>query len=317
MPPGYVGYLDLIFAPFLRRKLSRCVTKLSTKANRASGETPWIIATYPWFERALSSVPDGRLVYFNLDDYVLYQPKRAQKILRQEAELVRRAAITLCLSQRQVENLQARYSEKAATIRHFPLGVREDYLNPTPDCVSRRQTVGYIGNVIDRVDWRLIGAVARALPDITFLFLGSSEGFGGGGSRPDWKQERATVLALPNVRNFGRVPQEAVREHYWDFSIFWIPYATDHAFNQAACPTKIMDGLASGRPVISTDIPESRLYPEWITVVQSADEAISAIRCLLGRSADGKMERAQVDFARRHIWSRRAETLLGWLAETP
>ena len=116
---------------------------------------------------------------------------------------------------------------------------------------------------------------------------------------------------------FGPVPQEAVQEHYWDFDIFWIPYATDHAFNQAACPTKIMDGLASGRPVISTDIPECRLYPEWITVVQSADEAISAIRCLLGRPPDGEMARHQVDFARRHLWSRRAETLLGWLADAP
>lgn len=317
LPPGYAGHLASIFAPLLRRKLARCFARLATGTNASHGNASWVIATYPWFVGALRRVPDERLVYFNLDNYVLYRPMRAAKILRQEAELVRRAALTLCLSQRQVNNLQARYSEKAATIRHFPLGVLESYLNPTPHCVPARQTVGYIGNLIDRVDWRLIAAVARALPNITFLFLGDSEGFGGGGSRPDWKQERAAALALPNVRNFGQVPQEAVQEHYWKFNIFWIPYATDHAFNQAACPTKIMDGLASGRPVISTDIPECRLYSEWITVVQSADKAISAIRCLLGRSADGKMERAQVDFARRHIWSRRAETLLGWLAETP
>ena len=262
-------------------------------------------------------MPGERLIYFNLDDYVHYRPARAAKILQQEAELVDRAALTLCLSQRQVNNLQARYPKKAATIRHFPLGVLESYLNPTPDRVPTRQTVGYIGNLIDRVDWRLIGAVARALPNITFIFLGNSEGFGGGGSRPNWKQERAAALALPNVRNVGPVPQEAVQEHYWGFDISWIPYATDHAFNQAACPTKIMDGLASGRPVISTDIPECRLYPEWITVVQSPDEAISAIRRLLVRPPAGEMARQQVDFTRRHLWSRRAETLLGWLADAP
>jgi teichuronic acid biosynthesis glycosyltransferase TuaH len=314
MPPGYVGYLDLIFAPLLRRKLSRCVTKLATKAKPTSGGTPWIIAMYPWFERALSSVPDERLVYLNLDDYVLYQPKRAQKVLRQEAELIRRAAITLCLSQRQVDNLQARYSERAVAIRHFPLGVPEDYLNPTPDCVLRPQTVGYIGNLADRVDWRLIGAVARALPNITFLFVGNSQTVAGGGNRSDWKRDRTAALALPNIHSIGQVPQEAVQEHYWNFDISWIPYATDHAFNQAACPTKIMDGLASGRPIISTDIPECRQYPEWITIVRNADEAISAIQCLLASPIDQRRSRAQVDFARGHTWSQRAATLLGLVA---
>jgi glycosyltransferase involved in cell wall biosynthesis len=252
-----------------------------------------------------------------LDDYRLYRPRRAAKILQQEAQLVRRSALTLCLSQQQVNNLQTRYPQEGATIRHFPLGVLENYLNETPDRVPERQTVGYIGNLIDRVDWRLIYTAARALPNVTFLLLGSSEGFSGGGSRSAWKRDRAAALALPNVCHIGQVPQEAVQDYYCKFDIFWIPYATDHAFNQAACPTKIMDGLASGRPVISTNIPECQLYPDWITVVQSADEAILVICRLLGRPADEKRARQQVDFARRHLWSHRANTLMGWLADAP
>jgi hypothetical protein len=76
-----------------------------------------------------------------------------------------------------------------------------------------------------------------------------------------------------------------------------------------------MDGLASGRPVVSTDIPECRLYSNWITIVQNADEAISAVQRLLGRPPNGEKARRQVDFTRDHLWSRRAETLLGWLSQ--
>ena len=97
--------------------------------------------------------------------------------------------------------------------------------------------------------------------DVEFVFVGGLEGASGGGCRPDWEAERAAALALPNVRRVGPVRQEDVPKHYWGFGVNWIPYATDHAFNQAACPTKIMDGLASGRPVLSTDSPECRLYP--------------------------------------------------------
>lgn len=314
LPPGCVGTLASFFAPVLRAKLERTLARLEKHCGARRRKAAWIIVPYPWFAEALRGLPGERVIYFNLDDYRLYYPARAGKIDQQEAEMVRRSALTLCLSQQQVSTLQTRHSEKALAIRHFPLGTVESYLSPTPQRVPTWKTLGYVGNLTDRVDWRLVVKLASALPEINFVFLGSLEVPCGGGRRSDWKQERAAALALPNVRRVGPVSQEAVRDHYWDFDVCWIPYATDHAFNRAACPTKIMDGLASGRPVVSTDIPECRSYSNWITIVQNADEAISAVRRLLGRPPNGEKAHRQVDFTRDHLWSRRAETLLGWLA---
>ena len=315
LPPGCVGTLASFFAPILRAKLESNLARLERHCGVPRRKASWIIVPYPWFAEALRGLPTERVIYFNLDDYRLYQPALAGKIDQQEAEMVRRSALTLCLSQQQANTLQTRHSEKAVVVRHFPLGVVESFLNPMPQRTPTWKTVGYIGNLMDRVDWRLIGKVASALPEINFVFLGSLEVPCGGGRRSDWKRERAAALALPNVRRVGPVSQEAVRDHYWDFDVCWIPYATDHAFNRAACPTKIMDGLASGRPVVSTDIPECRLYSNWITIVQSPDEAISAVQRLLGRPPNGEKARRQVDFTRDHLWSRRAETLLGWVEE--
>jgi hypothetical protein len=108
-----------------------------------------------------------------LDDYRLYYPARAGKIDQQEAEMVRRSALTLCLSQQQVSTLQTRHSEKAVAIRHFPLGTVESYLSPTPQRVPTWKTVGYVGNLTDRVDWRLVIKLASALPEISFDVLGN------------------------------------------------------------------------------------------------------------------------------------------------
>jgi teichuronic acid biosynthesis glycosyltransferase TuaH len=314
LPTGYVGALASFFAPILRAKLRVTLARLERHCGASRRKTAWIVVPYPWFAEALRGFSGERLIYLNLDDYRLYHPARAGKIDQQETEMVRRSALTLCLSQQQVNTLQTRHSEKSIAVRHFPLGVAKSYLNLTPKRVPTWKTVGYIGNLMDRVDWRLVVKVASALPEINFLFLGSLEVPCGGGCRSNWKRERAAALALPNVRRVGPVSQEAVRHHYWDFDVCWIPYATDHTFNRAACPTKIMDGLASGRPVISTDIPECRLYSNLITIVQSADEAISALRHLLGRPPNSEQVRRQVDFTREHLWSGRAETLLGWLA---
>jgi hypothetical protein len=119
------------------------------------------------------------------------------------------------------------------------------------------------------------------------------------------------------VKQVATVPQGKVGEFYWSFGVTWIPYATDHVFNVLSCPTKIMDGLASGRPVLSTDIPECRLYPDWISVFHTVDEAVNLIRARLAAAGSERARTAsrdQVDFVRReHTWAHRARQLIQWL----
>ena len=121
------------------------------------------------------------------------------------------------------------------------------------------------------------------LPDVEFVFVGYSNVSGGGGRRPDWREERDEVLSLPNVRQVAAVAQDKVPQHYWSFALTWIPYAVDHEFNYASCPTKIMDGLASGRPVLSTDIPECRLYRRMDRDFRYPEQAAEVISRQLAR----------------------------------
>jgi hypothetical protein len=312
LPPGYAGQFEWLFRPYLQGQIQHWCHQLQ----ETTGTHPWVVAPYPYLAPWVRKVPSERLIYYNLDDYVLYQPSRKARILELEAELVERATLTLCLSQFQVDALQKRYPHKADRICHYPLGVVESYLNPQPKRSPEPMTVGYIGNLIDRVDWRLVYQVAQACPDITFVFVGGCDDFAGGSSRQDWQAERDAVLALPNVRHVGKVPQAQVTQYYWSFAVNWIPYTVTHAFNQAACPTKIMDGIASCRPVLSSDIPECRLYPEWISIFHSVEDAIALIRqqlALEGTPEAYHQRLQQLEFARQHTWPLRARTLENWL----
>lgn len=314
LPPGYAGQFEWLFRPYLKGQIQRWCQQLQ----ETTGEHPWVVAPYPYLASWVRKVPSERLIYYNLDDYVLYQPSRKARILRLEAELVERATLTLCLSQFQVDALQKRYPHKGDRIRHYPLGVVESYLNPQPENLPEPMTVGYIGNLIERVDWRLVYQVAQACPDITFVFVGGLDDIAGESNRQDWQANREAVLALPNVRHVGKVPQAQVTQYYWSFAVNWIPYDVTHPFNQASCPTKVMDGIASGRPVLSTDIPECRLYPEWIRICHSAEDAIAQLRkqLALEETADVREKRfKQLEFAQQQIWSIRAQTLEHWLSQ--
>lgn len=305
MPTGYVGKLEILFRFYLQYLIKHWCQQLFI----LSGEQPWVIASYPYLAPWLRQLPSERLIYYNFDDYLLYRPERQQQIQQQESELVERAAMTLCASRFQTLAFQKRYPHMADVIHHFPHGFVNTYFNLQPEKPSEPMTVGYVGNLGDRLDWQLIYQVAQSCPDITFVFVGDRDETP---FQTGWRQKREAVLKLANVRHVGKVPPDQVARYYWSFSVNWIPYLVDHSFNQAACPTKIMDGIASGRPVISTAIPECCLYPEWINIFDSVESATALIReqlTLLKKPESYNFSRKQLEFARQHIWQNRVLTL--------
>jgi glycosyltransferase involved in cell wall biosynthesis len=305
LPPGYAGRAEPLLRPYLRLLLRRWQNQLAAR----SGGRPWVVAPYfylaPWVTR---EVPADRLVYYNLDDYTRYRPSREALIRRQESQLVRRATRTVCLAQHRVQTLKSRHPRQADRIHHFPLGVKTRYLNPHPEQSPEPQTVGYVGNLSDRVDWSLVHAVATRLSEVRFLFAGSLGDSGTTPDRPDWTQRRADALALPNVQHLGRIPQDAVTDVYWSCAANWIPYDPNHPFNVASCPTKVMDMIASGRPVVSTPVPECTLYPDWIDVADTPAGVAEALRRALN-GPRGSEPAEQVHFARQQTWEMRAHEL--------
>jgi teichuronic acid biosynthesis glycosyltransferase TuaH len=306
LPTGYAGRLEGVFRFYLQQLIQHWCQQLK----RVSGEHPWVIASEPYCTPWVRKVPSERLIYYNFDDYVLYRPSRKDKILEQEKELIERAAITLCASYSQFITLQKRHPDKASCVYHYPHGFVSTYLNPQPENLPEEMTVGYVGNLIERIDWQLVYQVVQACPDITFVFVGGLDGFVGGGSENDWWLARSAVLALPNVRHIGKVAADQVAKYYWSFTVNWIPYVVEHPFNQASCPTKIMDGIASGRPILSTDIPECRLYPAWIKIFDSVENAIALIRQQLSLPQNPEK---QLEFARQHTWQMRVHNLEKWI----
>lgn len=307
MPPGYAGRLERAFRPFTSGLVARERSRLRREGN---GSEPIVVVPYPYAESWVRDVPSDSLVYYNLDDYDLYDVSRAAHTRRLEDALIARSKLTLCLSLHQVKRLSVRNPSYAQRIRHFPLGVVESFINPKPAEGPLPATVGYIGNLGDRVDWRLVAESARLMPNISFHIVGFLTGPSDVLTMTEWQRERAAALQLKNVVYEGGVPQEKVAEHYWRYAVNWMPYVSDHPFNMAACPTKILDALASGRPLLSTDMPEVRLYQDRIAILEGATQAAAAIRNALD-SPPNPFE--QIEFVRDHTWGHRAETFLSFL----
>ncbi len=278
-----------------------------------------LVMTYPHYLYLRDRLKPDKSVYFNIDDYSQYWPRCADRVNELERQAAREADLTVCVSKLRCDELQQAVPEAASKIHHLPHGAPTISIGPIPHKTAAEPPedlaklpgprFGFVGSLEDRIDWTLLSRLADAFPKSSIVLIGKA------GSVPKgvWQEDRARCLARPNVHRLGWKTQDVIASYYAAFDVCLIPYRADHPFNRACCPTKIMDGMGTGRPIISTDLPECRLYRDLFDVVEDSEAFLDAIRALeIKGFDDGKAER-------RHAWAvenscaRTVERLLEWL----
>ena len=311
-PPGYAGRLDLLCTPIVRARLRRLIYETRVR----SGAEPYLVTPYPDSVRYLRGLCGERIVYWNYDDYASYvNGCRAENPF--EHVMIEAADTVLCSSAYQRRRLANRLTASSHKLFHFPHGVQEPLMDGSVSGPYAR-TVCVIGSLTPRYDWRVIEQVVGKLPDVRFVFVGKLIKLADvidykTGATTEWLPHLREVLSMKNVVHIDQRAHEGARLYYTQCAASWLPYDVDHPFVKASCPLKLTDGAASGRPVISADVPECRLHPEWISIYKSDDEAVALIEESLsgGDSVKAQKRRcAQVEFARKNTWAVRAQQLV-------
>ena len=308
-PPGFNRKLGFLFDWPIRSRLNETIRRLFEK----TGSKPYVILPNPRFLPYVRDVDPAKLIYLNYDDYSIDFNTIDRAESSMEEALIKQAKIILCASAYQTKNFKERFPLACPRIFHFPHGVHKDFINPDPSQAPGALTVCVNGRLTSRYDWELIEEVVTRLPAVMFLFVGAIETAMHSGQRPDWLGCLQRVLDRPNVQHQGGLKHFDTRAYYWQSAINWTPYKADLSFVKASCPLKIMDGLASGQPVVSADVPECRLYPEWVSIYRNVDEAVALITNALNTAETSASERrraAQIQFARKNTWARRARMLV-------
>jgi len=129
------------------------------------------------------------------------------------------------------------------------------------------------------------------------------------------------VLGLLNVTHTTGLRHQDTASIYWSASLNWMPYDPALPFVKACWRLKLTDGLASGRPIVSADVPEARRYPDWIRVYGMADEAVALISTAMNTSNTDEARRlseAQLSLARKHTWGyAHADSPTHWKGPSP
>jgi teichuronic acid biosynthesis glycosyltransferase TuaH len=296
------------------RPISRAVR--AWWATQPRGWRKGLVMTYPHYLYLRDLVVPDVSIYYCVDDFSLYWPSEAERIRALERDIVRAADATVCVSRLRTEELQSLVPDAAFRIHHIPHGAPTPFVSEQP--LTRpadapldlaripRPYLGYIGSLEDRVDWELMDQISTTFANASIIVVGRVKE----AVHEPWWESCARFLSRPNVHALGWRPQQDLARYYQAFDVTLIPYRIDHPFNRVCNPTKIMDAMGSGRPIVATAIPECRLHSERFHVVENAGEFTDAVGQILDRQSDDGRAAVRHAFARANSCHAMSERIL-------
>jgi glycosyltransferase involved in cell wall biosynthesis len=312
LPSGWMKRFPALGMRPIRRSIA------DWRARHAPGAKLALVLTYPHYLYLRDQLRPDLHIYFNIDDYSQYWPRCARRVNELERQAVREADLTVCVSRLRAEELRAAVPEAADRVRHLPHGAPSSTLaespcarpGPPPDDLAGLPgpRLGYVGSLEDRIDWPLLDALATRFPGASVVLIGRL-----GALRGPWAADARRALSRPNVHALGWRPQGEIARYNRAFDVCLIPYRVDHPFNRVCCPTKIMDSMATGRPVVSTALPECLLYSHLFDVAADSGAFLDAVASILAAGSDDGRAADRHAWARAHSCRRVADQFLDWL----
>ncbi len=188
----------------------------------------------------------------------------------------------------------------------FPSGVETAHYAASRDLrVPReRPAAGYVGVIDERLDLGLLTDLAAKLPDWDLHMVG-----------PVTKIDPATLPQAQHLHYPGMQPYERLPEVMAGLDVALMPFALNDA-TRSISPTKTLEYLAAGLPVVSTRVPD--VVADWADVVRFADDGsgfADACRAVVDDSLADRDART-APLAARHEWDAIADGMATLLRAT-
>ncbi|HVL98131.1 MAG TPA: glycosyltransferase [Egibacteraceae bacterium] len=189
------------------------------------------------------AVEPALLVYDVMDDLASFKGASPQLVLRQRQTLA--GADIVFTGGRSLHRTVTRH--RTPGVHLFPSGVETQHYATARQRQPRtgsRPVAGYVGVVDERLDLVLVADLAAALPDWEIRMVG-----------PVAKIDPSSLPQAPNLSWLGSRRYEELPEVMAGFDVALMPFALNDA-TRSISPTKTLEYLAAGLPVISTRVPD-------------------------------------------------------------
>ncbi len=261
---------------------------------RLGFEKPLVWISDPYFS-AFSGRKDGALTIF---DWIHDDPgSPASRIARVYRRLLEETLAGADLIFTPTRAIAEREGENDPRYRYLPHGVDWNTFSRPPEEIPKELKVnpgpiiGFSGTVGPTLNFDLIGGLAEARPEWSFVFLG------------EIRRDPGVLRKTPNIVFLGPREYRELPRYLNGFQAGIIPYRIGPE-TSTVHPVKTYEYLAAGLPVVSTPLPELDHLGEMIETAAGTEEFIAALDRVL-REDNPEKRQARREFARKNSWEKR------------
>ena len=274
-----------------------------------------ILWTYnPYSESLIGKLGERFAIYECVDELSAAKGLVRSTVVKElERRLLRRVDLVIVTH----ENLYRTKKPLAGEIHLIPNGAEVEHFQKasvpdTPIAPEMKSIphpiVGFLGSIQYWIDIDLLKFLALARPNWSIVLIGPV------GRLAEIKQ----IQHLPNVYLLGRKPYDYLPSYLKAFDVCLNPYVLDETAMNCS-PLKLYEYLATGKPIVSVDMPEARKFDGLISIGKSYEELLKHLDEIVAGAAEAdEMANSRIQAAQGHSWDNRfseLERVIGkWVA---
>jgi glycosyltransferase involved in cell wall biosynthesis len=195
------------------------------------------------------------------------------EIINRERELLFKADVVFTGGRKMCES-KSRYNSNChfygcgVDVKHFSRALLAETEVPQEIRFGEGKFIlGYFGVVDERLDYELIAKLAAASPSWHVVIIG-----------PTCKVDPALFPQASNLHWLGRREYAELHAYTKGFDVCLMPFAMNEA-TEYINPTKALEYMATGRPIVSTPVPDVvSNFGNVVKIAQAHDEFVELCR---------------------------------------
>lgn len=256
----------------------------------------WLFPPHPYLEALLNQIPHHIVVSQIVDDFT--QLDKSFWLYGHAVEQYPKVPLFSDLIITSSKPNYNKFKGNGADCWLFENAVDEIFIkNYTPQPCTTGITnprIGYIGWITERTDIDLLMHIARCKPEWRVVIAGPSHGDA---------LEQSNILCLPNVEYLGALPYKSVPDYLSTLDVCILPHK-DNTYSRSMSPLKLYQYLASGRPIVSTNIQGLDSLRQYLLIAHDYSEFMACVDKAINNDSVNLAE-MRLERAKEETWDNR------------
>jgi hypothetical protein len=187
---------------------------------------------------------------------------------------------------------------------HFSKASDPDTQIPPDIDFMNRPVLGWFGVVDERVDYAMVGEMARLRPSWSFAMVG-----------PVVKVDPNLLPHAPNLFWLGGRDYQQLPNYCRAFDVNMMCFAMNAA-TQFINPTKGLEYMATGKPIVSAPVRDVlRQWSDIVRIAHTAAEFVAVAEDALRAGPGDERVRRGIELARRSSWESTVQSMQNLIGE--